>query len=306
MDTLRALFSSSYWKNGFSFIGTATSLLASFGILWLLVEIVTFFSPDSAASIKTAWWVFLILGVVLALWVNRPIHEVSCTLSGRDIQIRIRVGDFFAVEGAKVIGSNTTFDTDIALGLINKSSIQGQFTSRNYSSVSHLDADLKQALKDVTSTAVSITKTGKQDLYPVGTVAKVTPQGGTAYLLAIAHLNLNGVASGNFEDLKLALPALWEFISTAGSIEPIVIPVLGSGFSRLPEKREEIIREILNSFIAACAAKRFTDCLTIVMHPRDFYKNAVDLSELSAYLKHVCRYTEFGAHLRPGRGVPIG
>lgn len=306
MDTLRAYFSAAYWKYGFSVTKSIAALLSSFGMLWLLVEVVTFFSPTTATPLKNMWWLFLALGLVWAMWINRPIHEISCTLAGRDIHLRIRVCNFFEVEGAEIIGSNTTFDTEMASGLINKGSIQGQFTERNYTSTAHLDLDVTSALTGMSHQPAPPGKKGKQNVFPIGTVAKVTPKGKTAYLLAIASLNVNGVANGNFEDLKTALPALWEFISTAGTIEPLVVPVLGSGFSRLPEKKEEIVREIINSFVAACAARRFTDSLTIVIRPRDFYKSAVNLSELRDYLRHVCKYTQVGLKLQQGIGVAVG
>lgn len=278
-------------------------MLSSFGALWLLVEIVAFFSPESADKIKAASWVFLVFGIGFALWLNRPIHEVKCHLVGRDIKLRICVDDFFKIPGAKIIGSNTTFDTDINSGIIDKSSIQGQFTENNYSSVSHLDADLREALAGKPTTPAPAGKRGKQDVFPIGTVALVRPSNKPHYLLAIAHINANGVARGSFDDLKTALPALWEYISNAGTIDALVIPILGSGFSRVPQKREEIVREILNSFIAACASSRFTNSLTVVIRPKDFYEHAVNLSELESYLQHVCRYTEFGANLRAGNNA---
>lgn len=302
MKTLRAYFSRAYWKYGFSRTKALASLLSSFGALWLLVEISGFFSNRAAGEIKDVWWAFLLGGLVIAAYINRPVHEVACHLSGRDVQLRVWVGDFFSVPGAKIIGSNTTFDTDLANGLINSKSIQGQFTARNYSSVGHIDFDIQVALKDRVSTVVE-GKPGKKEVFPVGTVAKLSPKEDIAYLVAIADLNANGVARASMDDLQTALPALWEYIANAGTIDALVIPVLGSGFSRIPQKREELVREILKSFIAACASSRFTDSLTVVIHPRDFYKNSVNLTELGAFLQHVCRYTERGSGSNNGRGA---
>lgn len=304
MNTLRAYFSKAYWAYGFSLVKAASALLSAFGVLWLCTEVVTFFSPNTAAEIRPLWWLFLILGAVSALWINRPIFEASCTLHGRDIQIRVRVGDFFSLPGAKVIGSNTTFDTSIG-DLIDEGSIQGQFTRRNYTSVAHLDSDLSAALAGTPSSAVLIPKPGKSAEYPIGTIAKLRAKEGTAYLVALARMNQKGVAAGSFDDLKTALPALWEFITTAGTIEPLVIPVLGSGFSRIPEKREAIVREVVDSFIAACAVRKFTGSLTIAIRPADFYEHAVNLSELEAYIRHVCKYTEYGVGLRSGAGTAV-
>lgn len=301
---LRAYISGAYWRHGFSFSKALAALLSSFGVLWLVMEIANFFVPNSDHTLQGMWPWFLLLGLAAAIWTNRPVHSVSCKLTGRDVALTICAGDIFSMPGAVVVGTNTTFDTDISSGLINKASIQGQFTEKFYDSVSHLNSDITAALFDVPSDIASPVKRGKQDVYPVGTVAQVVGKGRTAYLLVIAELNGKGVANATFDDLKTALPALWEFVANSGTIEPIVIPVLGSGFSRLPETREEIVREIVNSFIAGCSARRFTESLTIVMHPKDFYKHSVDLAGLGQYLGHVCRYSEYGAALRPGRGTP--
>lgn len=304
MDILRAYGSRAYWRHGFSVARAASALLSSFGALWLIVEIASYFSPSARTNIQSLWPAFLLAGALVAFWINKPQQKVQCKLVGRDITLIIGVGDLFKAEGALIIGTNRTFDTDLSSGLISKKSVQGQFSERYYDSTSHLASDISFALQGAMSQAASISKPGNQDEYPVGTVAKVSPKDRNAYLVAIAKFNERGVANGTFEDLKNALPALWEFIASAGSVEPLVMPVLGTGFSRLPETREEIIREIVNSFVAACSARRFTDSLKIVMHPRDFYRNSVDIVELGKYLEHVCKYTEYGLSLRPGRGTP--
>lgn len=301
MNTIRAYFSGWYWRNGFSLLRAAAGLLSAFGALWLIVEIVAFFSESAANWLKSVWWLFLLVGLTSAIWLNRPRHRVYCKLSGRDVLIEVCVGDVFDREGSLIVGSNTTFDTHDEI--IDARSIQGQFTSKSYTSVSHLDTDIDAALRGITFESCPHPKPGKQNLYPIGTVAKVQAAGRSAYLLAIASINQSSVADATFDDLKLALPALWDHISSRGGLEAIVIPVLGTGFSRLPQSREEIVREIISSFVAACSMRRFTPSLTVVVHGPDFYKNEVDLEELGRYLRHVCRYTQFGGGA--GRGTAL-
>lgn len=304
---MRAYCSSWYWRNGFSIVRALAALLSAFGALWLVIEITEFFRPTSAPELREGWWLFLIAGVGAALWINRPRHSVSCKLSGRDVVIEVYVGDLFEKcgekdNGAYVIGSNTTFDT--ASSVIDANSVQGQFAGKYYDSSAHLDGDIDKSVRGAASTSCGYTKPGKSVAYPLGTVAQVSARGKTAYLLAIASINESGVANATFDDLKSALPALWEHISNRGRLDAIVMPVLGTGFSRLPQSREEIIREIIDSFVAACAMKRFSPALTIVVHGPDFYRNEVDLPELGRYLRHVCRYTQFSGS-RSGEGTPL-
>lgn len=304
---IRAFASRGYWGS-FASIRTAkkaaTALLGSFGALWLAVEVSSFFSDATAEFLKRQWLPFLLIGIVWALWSNRPRHRISCRMRGRDVAVSIRVGDMFEMAGAFVIPSNTSFDTELRSNLISSRSVQGQFTQRFYDSVAHLDVDLSKSLSALTPEKTETTKPGKSQLYPVGTTVRVSVRGRTAFLVAIGRLNEYGVARATFDDLQNSLPRLWECIATQGTFEPILVPVLGSGFSRLTETREEIIREIIQSFVAACSSQRPAESLTIVMPANDFYDNEVDLIGLERYLQHVCSYTEFKSQSN-GRGTPV-
>ncbi len=104
-------------------------------------------------------------------------------------------------------------------------------------------------------------------MYPIGTVAKVTPKGHTAYLLAISELNEHGVAKSSFEAVKTALAALRNFISSKGGYDALAIPVLGTGHGRISTPRSVVIKEIIRSFVAACSERKFAKKLTVVISP---------------------------------------
>jgi Domain of unknown function (DUF6430) len=304
-DLLRAYFSRGYWLHDFSVLKAIEKLLLSFGTLWLLVEITTFFSQEAATWLKSQWATFLILGIALSLLENRPRHRISCRLAIRDVLIEIRVGDLFQIPGSLVIGCNTTFDTDIESGIISAKSLQGQFTKKFYNSVHHMNADLEEELKNIPPKSQDHFKRGMRNIYPIGTTVKLRTKTLTTYLVAIAHLNFHGNAQSSFEGLKSSLPCLWEFISTQGDFGSIVMPVLGSGFARIPESREVIIREILQSFIAACADHRPCETLTIVIPANDFYRHQVNLADLEAFIHHICKYSEFADSKMLGRGEAV-
>lgn len=303
---LAALRSPAYWRHGFSLTRASGALLSSFGAMWLFAEIASFFSQDVGNWLRRQWLPFLVLGIVGALWQNRPRVRFACRLTGRDVVIEIRVGSMFDLPGALVIGSNISFDTDTSNGLISLQSVQGQFTKKCYTSVAHLDADLNAALHGVAPESVSATKKGKPEIYRIGTTVHVVANGRRAYFVGIATMNDHGVANGSFEDLKTSLPILWDYIATkGGDFQPLVVPVLGSGFSRLPQPREEIIRAIVNSFIAACSSSRPTERMTVVIPFKDFYEHQVDLIELERYVQHVCRYTEYRDAGAVGAGTAL-
>lgn len=307
--TLSAYLSSGYWRNGFSLTKLVSSLLVALGTLWLLTELLVFFefAPKAVQWLKDHWWLFPVTGAAWALWENRPRHILSCTLKNRDVRIEVKVGDLFGGSSALIIGCNTSFDTNMESGIISERSIQGQFTKRHYSSVAHLDTDISHALSQpfVPQPTLEAQKVGKQQVYPIGTTVTLRQQGLTTYLCAIAHMNAQGNANATFDDIKSALPKLWDHIASSGDHGDITVPVLGSGLARVAENRETLIREILRSFIAACAAQRPCNSLAVVIHPKDYYALDMDLHEIGDFLAHLCKYTDFVAPGALGGGQPL-
>lgn len=292
MNSIRLIFSKQYWRNYFSIWGLIYSLLASYGILFTLIKLIKLFNRDIDNYLDNNYLWFIFLGILISYTNSKPKFKISRKLKGRDISIEIVVSDLFKMKGDKIIGCNTTFDTAIPT-IISPKSIQGQFTEKNFNSVDHLNNDIDKSLFN--EPYLNISKTiGKTKKYDIGTVAKVIVGDETNYLVAIADISEKGVASTTNEKLTLSLSKLWYFISTNGSTEPIIIPILGSGFSRLTASREELIIEIIKSFIASCSESKFTEKLKICIHPNDFFKKNIDLNKLEKYLDHVCNYTSYG------------
>jgi hypothetical protein len=166
--TLTAYLTPGYWKHGFSLARLAGSLLTALGALWLLTELLVFFelAPNAVTWLKAHWWLFAVGGVAWAFWENRPRHSVSCALKNRDVRIEVRVEDMFSGNSSLIVGCNTSFDTDMANGIISEKSIQGQFTKRFYSNVAHLDTDIHRDLvrPGVPAPVPHPQKRGKQDV----------------------------------------------------------------------------------------------------------------------------------------------
>jgi hypothetical protein len=274
-----------------------SSILSSFGALWLILEIGTYFLGETSLiiiKIKEGWFIFLIIGLFITVIRAKPKFTIGGKLNNRDISIEVSIGNLFKQKGALVISSNTTFDTHISKELIAEKSIQGQFTKQlYYGDETQLDKDICHALQDIQPEILAGKRIGKDKKYPIGTTIKLNPKNQTVYMFAIANINEYGTALTSYEDLKLALAHLWLFIGSRGLKENIVIPVVGTGFARLSQSREEIIREIIKSYIAACSESTFSDKLTIVISPSDFEKYKINLSELEEYIVHLCKYTVF-------------
>lgn len=303
MNWLSYYLSQYYWKCRFSWRILLGSVFVFLGVFVTFIEIATYIYPNVIAFLKSNFHYFIIFGILWSFWETRLKLSFIHQLHNRDILIQVVVGDILKMKGDYVIGSNVTFDTALDKNFISLKSVQGQFTKKYYDNVAHLDNDLEESLKDQAHEVVSDRQTGKKKRYPIGTVAKISPKNQTAYFLAIAEINDRGNATGTYENLKVALARLWDFLINHGNMEPIVVPILGSGFSRINEKREDIIHEIINSFIAACAARKFCEKLVLVIHPKDLRNCNINLTDLDNYTAHICRHT---SHKTETMGVGIG
>lgn len=296
------------WGRNLLSLKALSAVLSSFGALWLSVQITTFFFQQTPIPniIRGYWLVFAILGLSIAVFLCRPQLTVACKLKERDVTIEIAIGDLFSTPGALIIGTNTTFDTLISRNLISEKSIQGLFTRQYYGDAMQMDAEIARGLESIEYKTLEGKRNGKSNKYPMGTVVRLSPKERTAYLVAIADLNEHGVASSSFDSLKESLAKLWVFIGNRGLKEQLAMPVLGTGFSRLPQPREEIVREIIKSFVAACSEISFCDKLTIVLSPYDVAEHQIMIQDLGSYLNHICRYTTFS--IRNGStviGTPV-
>ena len=248
----------------------------------------------------------LFLPLLFAVGRHRPIRSIKHRVNGRDVAIEVRVGDIFGLEGSIVIGTNSTFDTKTDGKIIALESLQGQFTERYYDNEDHLDGDIDNSIAHEPFTELKDRRRGKTKRYLIGTVAKLTTNERMAYMVAIAHMNKDGVAQGSWKDITECLGKLWYFIGEQGDMKPVLMPVLGTKYARITATREMVIREIINSFIAACSEKRISEKLVIVVSEKDYIEHQIELDEIDRYLDHVCRYTNFTDKLNTegGQAVP--
>ena len=278
------------------------SLLEAFGTLWVIVKILDFFNlfQGVATWLKDAWWYFLGAGVVVSVVRTWPRFSARASVAGQDVRVTVTIGDIFRTKAHLVIGTNTTFDTEVRSQLIARASVQGQFTQRYFADWKALDAQVEEQLRDRTSEELTGAREGKSKRYSIGETVKVYPEPGrAAYLVAMADLNAKGNASGTLEKLREALGSLWAFIREQGDHGKIAIPLLGTGKTRLPTPRRDIIIEIVRSFLAACSEATFCKELIVVVHPTDAAEYGIRMDDFQSFLKHECRY-------RPARGKAGG
>ena len=296
--------------NRFSWARFLSAVFQAFGVLWLIVEAADYFfgNPMWTNFVKSTWWLFLASGISLGIVRAWPKRFVWSRIKGTDVVVEVRIGDILKQEGALVVGSNTTFDTNVTDGTISKNSVQGQFTLRYFHALEALDSRLAEALRivPVVRTRTALDKPyGKVDEFEIGTVAPIVVSERKAYFVAVARMNSERVASSDANSLHDALPRIWNGIRNRGGMESLLCPVLGSGYSRLSLTRQELLYAIIKSFVVASQEGKLTEKLSVVVHPKDLKKGQLDLDELQRFLEYECVYGRVADVAERPTGVPL-
>lgn len=268
------------------------AFLETLGVLWLGVETSSFFSQEFSVKIREYWWLFLAFGLIVGIVRAFPRLSVEARIRDTDVFVEIRVVNMFNVKARYIIGTNRTYDTSFEDGVVLPESTQGQFIQLFCASLKQVEAQIDASLEGIWFEKLERRQKnyGKRKLYPVGTVARIEGQNRIAYLLAFQMLNEYKVASAEVEDIRAALVAVWEYIRTRGDISPVCCGILGSAFSRTKATREDLVREIVRSFVRASRFGRLSDRLTIAILPSDFRKNKVDFQQLRNLVEYECAH----------------
>lgn len=226
----------------------------------------------------------VLFAIVYVVITRRPITRVAYKLPNKDYVIEVRIGDLFEGDSDVIVSTNTTFDTDMANGLIASESLQGQVATRFFNSnTKDIDAQLERELAGVEGFERADAP-GKATEYPIGTVARVKSHGRTFYFVAMARLTQDGTASSSLREVEDALAALWRYIVTHGELKALSISVMGTGRGRTGYPRKKMVERIAQSFADGSKERIFAPNLAIVVRPEDAENFGVNLYEIRDYL----------------------
>lgn len=256
--------------------------LEALGSLAVVAGAFVLFAPD---LLNGQWWLLVVAGVLAVGWALFLLRQKDPEqrFPSENISIRLAEGDLFEQEASALVGMTTTFDTEP--GIIDNGSVQGNLLRKIYGdSQTRLDAELASALTG-TRRAGTITKLGKEDVYPVGTVAVLNGVGATRYYcVAYTCMDEHNRAQGTIRGILDSLDSVWDAVDRNGNGEPICVPLLGQGQSRIPELTAEVaVRLIAFSFLLRARRGRFSKELRIVVHPNEIGK--IDRAEFQAFLR---------------------
>lgn len=280
-----------------------------FAIIGVLMMIAEFADEVFQTSIifeiyKTYFWIGIVIIFLITVVINWDNLSFKVRIAdSSDVTITLKVCDVLKNKGAVIIPTNTTFDTLLENEFISKNSVQGQYQLRYFKDrTKELDKRINDCLNDKEYIILTDKRDTKLKQYPIGTVCKITEKDKRAYFLADSDLNKEGIPiNTDVSEIATSLISLWDSLSLIGNQEPYSIPLLGSGKARYKNaSREEIIREIILTFISATKNKKITESLIICIHPIDYEK--IDWDAMCDFLKYNCTYS----NLKPEQIVPSG
>lgn len=293
--------------NRLNYLNVGQSILSVFGALWLIVEILSFFGKDELSNnIKALWWVFLIIGIIFIIYYNRPITFYKYKVHNRDVSISIQIGDIFKKDAALIIPINSKLDC-INNGVVQRSnSILRFFIDKYYNkTASHLKSDIENQLEEENDWYSNYLSDEEQKIYKIGTVLPIYRNEKQFYLLASSNLNEQGRSKTTSDDLRKALIELWSYLTIKGSKDNLIMPIIGTGRGRISLTREEVIKEIVLSFLASLSQDSYCEQLIISIHPTDLKEYNIKLDELLDFIKLNCNNTSYiqSNDIRTGTGI---
>jgi hypothetical protein len=281
MYSIRYLTSKSFWQL------LATNVYFAFTALWLFFGAIGSFWKDGLAYGLVAYLAFFLASLLIAfLFSGRP-SSVSRKLSASDTTITIQIGDLLDQKGNLIIGVADTFDTSLG-EIISPESVQGQFQLRHFPEQKRLDLAIKKELNKVTVTdRDGSKKSGKQNRYPIGTVAMLEADSNRYFLLAYTKMLPELRTDADICMLANALDKCWTEVRNRGQNMPIHIGVVGSRFARIGLSRSLLIQFIVLSFIDAERKKHVTPQFTVHVHQSD--AEEIDFNDIAEWLKGISR-----------------
>jgi hypothetical protein len=295
------------WVDRQRLFAIARDVAGALGLFTIAIELVEFFPAlDALKEVLRQKWVFwLVLGCsfVAALVFNRPRRSFRFNLNGRDAELELYIGNIENLKISWVVPINSEFDVYLGGSVSSAASVKA-LTVRK-----HFDGDHTR-LKSLIQTELRRTSYAAEKVdgkYKMGTVVpvEISDRSRRFYFVVNSHKQNDRRVRTDAESFYAALNGLWTGLSIHGAKEHIAIPLLGTGNGRLSTTRQDVYKEIVRSFLTACAARTFCSRLTIVIHEADIRTYKIDIEELLEFTRLQTRYADFKIEDTTQRGIAL-
>lgn len=248
------------------------SLLGSFGAIFLLLEAFEVLT-DGNIMMPFAWFIvigvlpgvsfFLLDGYRLSGFLRR---EVEIPNPDVDTKIVLKFGDIFAQDGWKAVGVNDFFDSIVDEDLVSSRSLHGHVLSTYWrENRNDWEKQVAASLRNQSGQRVSRSK-GNRLRYPIGTTARACTEEQKFLFVALGETNpSNNVTTANAETLIKAVRGMVAEARAACSMEPLAIPLMGSGLARVGIKNSVLVDLIITAVLEESRHGRVTGEINIIL-----------------------------------------
>ena len=248
------------------------TLLATFGVIFLCLEA---YEVITDRNIKFPFVIFLGVGILpgmtyfffdgycLAGFLRR---EVKIPNPGSDTKITVKYGDLFAENGWKAIGVNDFFDSIVDEDLVSSKSLHGYVLNTYWhNNRDDWENQISASLRNKNGQR-EIRSKGKRQRYPIGTTGRACIDEQKFLFVALGNSNSDDfVTTANSEMLIRAVRGMAAEARAACSMEPLVIPLMGSGLARVGIKNSVLIDLIITAVLEENRNGRITGEINIVL-----------------------------------------
>lgn len=256
------------------------SYMKILGSISVITSFIFIFYTISEKKKMTFGIVFAVLMIFLyiVLWIKAN-YMNSINLKIKNSDVVVKIGDLFQEKGLKVIPFNEYFDTLVNEEVIASTTLNGNFVNNYITDVDKLDKEIvknrhlvKQQLEENVNR-----EQGKNQKYKLGSIHKHEE-----YLLAaFSKFDDDNRAFLTMKDYINCLLNFWNEIDIIYAGESVVIPLLGTGITRLNDcddmSEQEKLELLLWSFKVSRVKFPYPSKVTIVIHQArkdkiNFYK----------------------------------
>lgn len=248
------------------------SVFATLGLFWLVIEPIIGLTGESVDL--TYWQLFgwsvavgIVWLVVDGLWFSGYLKQsIEIKSNGFDTRIVIKFGDIFQEDGWRAIAVNDFFDSIVDDRFVSSKSLHGILLQKYWAG--NTDDWNLQVDKQLTGTACSSETRigGKQSRYEIGTTVAAKKDGNRFLCVALSRTDIsNQETKASSSDLHQAVRGLLQKARSVCGDEPLSIPLMGSGLSRVGIKNNILVDLILTAIFEETKNNKVTSEIRIVL-----------------------------------------
>lgn len=216
-----------------------TEFLASIGTLFLIWEVACLilpwlYAPSTCCKIIVGLFILLLSGLYAWYQIIRKPKSLKLEINKRTT-LYIQKENLMNANGIKVIPVNEYFDTHNGDGIINPSSLHGQFLSLFDGRIEVLRQKIESQLSPIqplpSNRQRSMVPGLPQVRYPLGTCIRITDNGNTYMLVAVTRFDQNEHVDVATEEYPEIIRKMYNGIEHLQDGNPVYLPLIGSGIS---------------------------------------------------------------------------